>query len=220
MLKRIAAEFVGTAMLLAAVVGSGIMAERLSGGNVAVALLANSIATGGALVFLINIFGPISGAHFNPVVTMASLLGRRIERLEAIQFIIIQFAGAVAGTVIANLMFELPAIQAATTVRTGFGFFLGESVATFGLIGIVTIATLRQFSIRTTAVCVACYILSAYWFTSSTSFANPAVTFARSLTDSFTGISPVDVGPFIAVQIAAGLCSHYLFSWIGRESND
>lgn len=207
-------------MLLATVVGSGIMAERLADGNVAVALLANSIATGAGLIWLINIFGPISGAHFNPVVTLSALIGERIERHTALVFVAVQFAGAIFGTAIANAMFDLPALHAATKMRTGLGLWLGEFVATFGLIGIVTIASVRRFPIAVTAASVACLITAAYWFTSSTSFANPAVTLARGFTDTFTGIRLADVGPFIVVQIAAAVCSYYFFNWMATEKDE
>ncbi len=211
--RRLVAEFIGTAMLLCAVVGSGIMAERLAGGNIAVALLANTIATGAALIALILMFAPISGAHFNPVVSLSGALRGDNTWRDAFLYTLIQIAGALVGVAIANVMFGLPVFFASTKVRTGFGQWLGEFVAAFGLIGLI-IAVSRQHKILSVAVAVAAYITAAYWFTSSTSFANPAITIARSLTDTFTGIRPVDFPAFIAAQIFGAIVASYLFNWL------
>jgi glycerol uptake facilitator-like aquaporin len=191
-------EAIATAFLLIAVVGSGIMAERLSGGNIAIALLANAVATGGALVALILAFGPHSGAHMNPVVTLAAALTNGLRWHVALVYIAAQVAGAVAGVLIAHLMFDLPVIEFSRHVRTGPGQWLGETVATFGLL--VVIWGCRAHRAPVTAFAVAAYITGAYWFTSSTSFANPAVTLARSLTDTFSGIRMVDAPGFILAQ--------------------
>ena len=209
LVRKAAVEGVGTALLLAAVVGSGIMAERLAGGNAAVALLANSLATGGALLALISAFGPLSGAHFNPLVTLA-LAGRgTFKRREASAYATAQAIGAIVGTVAANLMFDHGAIEFSTRDRSGAGQLLGELVATFGLLSIVLAC-----GPRLAAAAVAGYIAAAYWFTSSTSFANPAVTLARSLTDSFAGIRPADAPLFIAAQVAGALLSFAFIRWV------
>lgn len=200
-------------MLVCAVVGSGIMAERLAGGNVAVALLANTIATGAALVALILIFAPVSGAHFNPIISIVSAFNDELSSTDALLYAVVQIVGGVAGVAVANLMFDVPAIVAATKVRTGVGVWLGEVVATFGLVGLV-ISVSRRHQIPAVAAAVASYITAAYWFTSSTSFANPAVTIARSLTDTFTGIRPADAPAFIAAQLIGGAASALLFNWL------
>ena len=192
-------EFVATALLLIGVVGSGIMAERLSGGNVALALLANAIATGGALVALILAFGPQSGAHMNPVVTLAALLCDVLRWRLASVYIAAQIAGGIAGVWIAHVMFDLPILQTSTHARTGLGQWVAEAVATFGLL--VTIWGCRAQRGPVTAFAVAAYITGAYWFTASTSFANPAVTVARALSDTFAGIRPADAPGFIVAQI-------------------
>ncbi len=212
-LRRVVAEYLGTAFLLAAVVGSGIMAERLSGGNNGVALLANTIATGAALVALIFSFGPISGAHFNPVVTMSDAFGRGISIRDGLFYVVSQVAGAISGVVIANMMFGLPAIFASAKIRTGSSQWLGEFVATFGLIGVITACSRLQRPVIM-PIAVAAYITAAYWFTSSTSFANPAVTVARSLSDTFAGIRPVDVPNFIIAQLAGAVAAVLLFRWL------
>lgn len=214
MLRRLAAEFIGTAMLLATVVGSGIMAERLAGGNVAVALLANTIATGAALFTLIVMFARTSGAHFNPVVTLVDLIDGGTNAKDAILYVIAQITGAILGTALANLMFGLPAFFTSTKVRTGPSQWLGEFVATFGLVAVIVATTRQKLSVPVIAAGVACYITAAYWFTSSTSFANPAVTIARSLSDTFAGIRPVDAPAFIGAQIAGGLAAAFLFRWL------
>ena len=189
------------------------MAERLSGGNQAVALLANTVATGAALVALIFSFGPISGAHFNPAVTMCEFLGTGISIRDAILYLVSQLAGAVTGVAIANAMFDLPVFFASTKVRTGFSQWLGEFIATFGLIGVIT-ASSRLHRRIVMPIVVATYITAAYWFTSSTSFANPGVTIARSLSDTFTGIRPGDVPGFIAAQLVGALAASFLFRWL------
>jgi len=195
--RRAAAEALGTGLLVAAVVGSGIMADRLAAGNGAVALLANTLATGAALVVLILVFGPVSGAHFNPAVTLAARLPGR----ETGAYLAAQFAGGIAGTAIANLMFDLPALAVATRERTGPGLWLGEGVATFGLL--LTIAGVSRSRPAAIPFAVAGWIVAAYWFTSSTSFANPAVTLARTLSDTFAGIRPADAPAFIVAQLVA-----------------
>lgn len=218
-LRRLAAEFLGTAMLLTAVVGSGIMAERLAGGNAAIALLANTIATGAALVALILMFASISGAHFNPIVSISMVVRGGLARSDAAIYIVAQLAGAIVGVVVANLMFDLPAVSAATKVRTGSGQWLGEFVATLGLIGVI-ITVSRHYKAPLVAATVAAYITAAYWFTSSTSFANPAVTIARSLSDTFAGIRPSDVPAFILAQILGGMIATILFNWLTPRGND
>ena len=210
--RRIVAEFVGTAFLVAAVVGSGIMGERLAGGNLAIALLANTIATGAALAALILTFGPISGAHFNPAVTLADAMERGVTWAVAACYIPAQCAGAVCGAVAAHLMFGLPAISLSHHSRSGSAQVFSEFVATFGLVCVIWGCS-RQ---RSAAVpfAVAAYITAAYWFTSSTSFANPAVTMARALSDTFAGIRPADVPLFVAAQFAGALAATLLFRWL------
>jgi glycerol uptake facilitator-like aquaporin len=206
-------------MLLCAVVGSGIMAERLAAGNIAVALLANTVATGAALLVLILALAPISGAHFNPVVSVVSRMLGDLSSRDLILYILVQTSGAVFGVVLANLMFDLPAVSMSSHVRTGFGVWLGEFVATFGLVGVITSVS-RRHDLRTTALAVAAFITSAYWFTSSTSFANPAVTFARSLSDSFTGIRISDVAAFVLTQVVAAIAAAYFFDWLIPRNNE
>jgi glycerol uptake facilitator-like aquaporin len=196
--ERLSAEFLGTALLLAAVVGSGIMAERLSGGNDGLALLANAIATAGVLYALIAALGPISGAHFNPVVTLAMTARDDLPRAEAVAYIAVQIAGAVLGVWLAHAMFELPVFQLGVKIRTGPAQWLAETAATFGLLLVIWQAS-RHAAAHVPAA-VAGYIAGAYWFTASTSFANPAVTLARALTDSFAGIRPLDAPGFILSQ--------------------
>lgn len=213
--KRIVAEAIGTAMLLSAVVGSGIMGERLAGGNVAIALLANSIATGGALVALIFMFGPISGAHFNPVVTLADAWHRGAFGREVPAYLIAQVTGAFAGVAIAHLMFGLPLFFVSKHARGGGSQILSEFVATFGLLAVIWGGGRFRSSVIPWAVPV--YIVSAYWFTASTSFANPAVTLARSVTDTFAGIRPLDTPAFILAQIIGGGVAVLLFRWLHDE---
>lgn len=208
--RKLVAEGLGTAFLLAAVVGSGIMAERLAGGNDAIALLANTIATGAALVALILTFGPISGAHLNPVVTLG--FTRRNNWRESIAYVVAQVVGAIAGVVTANLMFSFPAIVLSQHARSGRAQFFSEVVATFGLVLLIQVCAKVQP--RMIAFVVAGYITAAYWFTSSTSFANPAVTLARSLTDSFTGIRPSDVPLFVLAQLIGAATATVLTCWL------
>lgn len=210
--SRLASEFLGTAFLVAAVVGSGIMGERLAGGNVAIALLANTLATGAALVALILTFGPISGAHLNPAVTLADAMEGGIPWNEAVAYILMQGAGGITGAIAANAMFGLPFISISSHARHGSAQLLSEFIATFGLMSVIWGCT----RLRSEAVplAVASYITAAYWFTSSTSFANPAVTIARSLSDTFTGIRPPDVPLFVAAQLAGALAATLLFRWL------
>jgi glycerol uptake facilitator-like aquaporin len=209
--RAIAAEFTGTAFLLLAVVGSGIMAQRICGGNTGLALLANALATGGALIALILAFGSISGAHFNPAVTLAIALRKNAWNLVA-PYITAQVSGALAGTALANFMFGLHAFTPSLHERSGSAMIVSEFIATFGLLAVI-LGCARS---RPTAVpyAVAAYIVGAYWFTPSTSFANPAVTLARSLTDTFSGIRPLDVPAFVAAQVIATIAAAFLFGWI------
>ena len=212
--RRIASEALGTALLLAAVVGSGVMGERLAGGNDAMALLANTLATGSALIVLIETFGPLSGAHFNPLVTLASALQRQISGRLALRYIAAQLAGAFAGVALAHAMFGEPLFSVSAHDRSGAAQMLGEAVATFGLLTVILIGSARHS--RALSWSVGLYITAAYWFTSSTSFANPAVTLARSASDTFCGIRPSDVPGFIVAQAlgaaAAFVGSHWLVS--------
>lgn len=210
--KRAVAEAVGTAMLVTGVVGSGIMAERLSGGNTALALLANTIATGGVLVAIILAFGSISGAHFNPAVTISDALQNGLPWREVPAYVMAQIAGGVIGTGVANTMFALPLFAASHHVRHGFPIVFSEFVATFGLL--IVIWGCVRYRPATTPFAVAAYIIGAYWFTASTSFANPAVAIARSLSDTFAGIAPADVPGFIAAQFLGALAATALFSWL------
>lgn len=212
--QRVASEALGTALLVATVIGSGIMAETLSGGNIAVALLANTIATGAILYVLITAFGPVSGAHFNPAVSLIFALRREIGWSTALIFSIAQIAGGIAGTLLAHAMFEQPLLQFSTHVRTGPAQWLSEAVATFALV-LAILGTLRARP-EAVPVSVALTIVAAYWFTASTSFANPAVTIARALSDSFAGIAPADVPAFILAQLAgalAALAAAKLLGW-------
>ena len=214
--RRLVAEALGTAFLLATVVGSGIMAERLAGGNVALALLGNTLPTGAILVVLILIFGPVSGAHFNPAVTLAFLLRRELSPGEGLAYVGAQIPGALAGTWCAHLMFDLPILMLGATARSGVGQWAGEAVATFGLVA--TILACVRFRPLAVAPAVGLYITAAYWFTSSTSFANPAVTLARALTNSFAGIRPVDAPAFIAAQLAGAVLATWLCGWLLRPA--
>lgn len=210
--RRITSEFIGTGLLVAAVVGSGIMGERLAGGNIAIALLANTIATGAALVALILTFGPISGAHFNPAVTLADAIESGVSWREAPAYIAAQIAGGVLGAILAHLMFGLHWYSLSTHIRSGWPLVLGEFIATFGLLS--TIWGCTRTKPNATPFAVAAYITSAYWFTSSTSFANPAVTIARALSDTFAGIRPMDVPLFLIAQIAGAMIATFLFRWL------
>jgi glycerol uptake facilitator-like aquaporin len=210
--KRVTAEFLGTGFLVTAVVGSGVMAERLAGGNVALALLANTIATGAALVVLILTFGPISGAHFNPVVSFADAMERGLPWAETSAYFLAQVSGGVGGTVLAHAMFALPLVSFSQRVRSGPSQVLSEFVATFGLVCVIW-GCMRS---RSSAVpfAVGSYITAAYWFTASTSFANPAVTIARSLSNTFAGIRYVDVPWYVVAQFAGGIAATLLFRWL------
>ena len=215
--QAIVAEGLGTLLLLATVVGSGIMAERLAGGNQAIALLGNTIPTGAMLVVLILIFGPISGAHFNPLVTLTFLWRGEARRGEAMAYIPAQIIGAVLGVWLAHLMFDEPVLQVSLKARAGFGQLASEFVATFGLIA--TILGVARHRADTVPWAVGLYITAAYWFTASTSFANPAVTIARALTNSFSGIAPVHVLPFIAAQALGAAAAAGLFAWLHQPAN-
>jgi glycerol uptake facilitator-like aquaporin len=210
--RRVTAEAVGTALLLATVVGSGIMGERLAGGNVAIALLANTLATGAGLVALILTFGSISGAHFNPAVTLADASQGGLPWSDVPSYVAAQVAGAFAGVALANAMFELPVFFASQHARRGAAQLLGEYVATFGLLAVIWGCARRRSSAVPFAV--AAYITAAYWFTASTSFANPAVTLARSASDTFAGIRPADVPGFIVAQLLGAGSATALFRWL------
>jgi glycerol uptake facilitator-like aquaporin len=213
--RAVAAEAVGTAMLLAIVVGSGIMGERLAQGNLAVALLANSLATGAGLYVLIVIFGPISGAHFNPVVSAMNVFNVSISRCRGAIFALAQVCGAFVGVAAAHVMFNLPIVQVSAHVRSTLGEGLGEFIATFGLVLVISLTS--RFCAEAIPMAVAAYITSAYWFTSSTSFANPAVTLARAMTDTFAGISPHSVPLFGGGQIIGGAAAMLLARWLAGK---
>ena len=213
--KRAAAEAVGTAMLLAAVVGSGIMGDRLSGGNVAIALLANTVSTGAALVALILAIGPISGAHFNPAVTLVDAWQGGVRWSEAPTLIAAQVVGAFAGVAIAHLMFTEPLFSLSQHARSGSAQVFSEFVATFGLLAVIWGCVRRRPS--ATPFAVGAYITAAYWFTASTSFANPVVTVARAFTNTFAGIRPADVPMFVLAQLAGALAATWLFQWLTQS---
>jgi glycerol uptake facilitator-like aquaporin len=210
--RRLAAELLGAALLLAIVIGSGIMGERLAGGNEALALLGNTLATGAGLVVLITVFGPISGAHFNPVVTLAFALRRELSWRIAAAYVAVQLAGAVLGVFAAHAMFAEPIWQVSSKLRDGPAQAWSEAVATFGLVGTI-LGTLRARP-EFTPTAVGLYITAAYWFTASTSFANPAVTVARSLSDTFAGIAPSSAPAFIVAQVAGALAAVAVFGWL------
>ena len=212
MSRRLVAEALGTLLLLATVIGSGIMAENLAGGNDAVALLGNTLATGAILAVLITMLGPISGAHFNPAVTMAFLVRREIDARTAAAYMGVQVVGGLAGAVLAHAMFDVDLVQVSTKTRTGMGQWLAEGVATFGLVATI-LATLKARP-GAVAAMVGLYISAGYWFTASTSFANPAVTIARSFTDTFSGIAPADAPAFIAAQFVGALVATGLMAWL------
>ena len=218
LLRKIVSEFLGTGFLVAAVVGSGIMGERLAGGNVAIALLANTIATGAALFALILTFGPISGGHFNPAVTLVDAMEHGVSWKLAGCYIPAQCAGGICGAIAAHLMFSLPAISVSSHARSGSAQAFSEFIATFGLICVIWGCTRKRSDM--VAFAVAAYITAAYWFTSSTSFANPAVTIARSLSDTFAGIRPVDVPPFVTAQLAGAIAATLLFRWLAPSVLD
>jgi len=209
--QRLVAEALGSAFLLATVIGSGIMGAKLAGGNLALALLGNTLPTGAILVVLITIFGPISGAHFNPAVTLALTWRGQMRPREAWQYVLCQLVGAMIGVWAAHVMFDLPVWQLSTTVRSGSGQWFAEFVATFGLL--LTIFGCAAAAPASTAYAVGLYITAAYWFTASTSFANPAVTIARALSDTFAGIRPQDVVPFLIAQLTGALVGAYLGRW-------
>jgi glycerol uptake facilitator-like aquaporin len=213
--RRLAAEALGTGLLAATVVGSGIMAERLAGGNVAIALLGNTIPTGAILVVLILAFGPISGAHFNPVVSLVMGMTGGLPWREVGPYVLAQVIGGCLGTFVAHGMFDLSLFQLAAKARTGPAQWFAEFVATFGLL--ITILTLVRFRVEAIPFAVGLYITAAYWFTASTSFANPAVTVARALTDTFTGIAPNHVIPFVIAQTAGALVGMILTRWLLQE---
>jgi len=210
--RRLSAELLGTAFLLAIVIGSGIMGERLAGGSVALALLGNTLATGAGLVVLITIFGPVSGAQFNPAVTLAFFLRGEIAARRALAYAAAQIIGAILGVYTAHLMFAAPLFQISTTLREGPAQGFSEAVASFGLIA--TIFGCLRFKPDFTAIAVGLYITAAYWFTASTSFANPAVTLARCLSDSFAGIAPASAPLFIAAQLTGTVVAVYVFGWL------
>lgn len=210
--RRLTAEFLGTLLLVATVVGSGIMAERLANGNIALALLANTIATGATLVALILAFGPVSGAHLNPVVSVADALEGGLPWSETLAYIPAQILGGICGTLLAHAMFSLPFVSLSRHVRSGPAQFVSEFTATFGLLGVIWGCSRSRPSLIPFAV--GSYITAAYWFTASTSFANPAVTIARALSDTFAGIRPTDVPLFIAAQFSGGIAATLLFRWL------
>ena len=209
--RIVVAETLGTAFLVAAVVGSGVAAERLSDGNAAIALLANSFASAAALVALIYAFAPISGAHFNPVVTLAAAIAKGIPRDEVVPRVVAQFGGGMTGVIAAHLMFDLPVISSFVRTRAGSGQLLSEFIATFGLVAVIRATGKRP---NVVPLVVGAYIAAAYWFTASTSFANPAVTLARSFTSTFSGIRLWDMPAFVAAQIGGALAATYLCRWL------
>jgi glycerol uptake facilitator-like aquaporin len=215
MLRKLTAEWIGTFSLLATVIGSGIMAERLAGGNVAIALLGNTIPTGAILVVLILVFGPISGAHLNPAVTLTFAIRREISVKNSVLYVLAQILGGISGVLVAHVMFDNLLIDPSTTVRTGFGQWVGEFVATFGLVG--TILGCLKSRAEAIPFAVGLYITAAYWFTSSTSFANPAVTIARGFSNTFAGIQPVDIAAFVGVQLLAACLATFFFKWLLEE---
>jgi glycerol uptake facilitator-like aquaporin len=216
--RRLLAEALGTGLLLATVIGSGVMGAKLAGGNVALALLANTLATGAILVVLILIFEPVSGAHFNPAVTLAFAIRGELAWSDVVPYLMAQVAGAIAGVWIAHAMFELPVWQLSTTVRSGGGQWLAEAVASFGLL--LTILGCVAVAPSAVAYAVGLFITAAYWFTASTSFANPAVTIARSLSDTFAGIAPQNVPAFIAAQLAGAVAALAVARWLWPQGPD
>lgn len=214
--RRLAAEALGTAFLLAAVIGSGIMAQRLAGGNAALALLGNTLPTGAMLTVLILIFGPVSGAHLNPAVSIVAALRQALPWSEAAAYVAAQVCGGVAGAWVAHAMFELPLWQVSTTARSGSGQWSAEFVATFGLV--LTILGCSAVARNAVAYAVGLYIVAAYWFTASTSFANPAVTIARSMSDTFAGIAPAGIAAFILLQLGGALVAHAVARWLWPQN--
>jgi glycerol uptake facilitator-like aquaporin len=216
--QRVGAEFIGSAFLLATVIGSGIMGERLAGGNVALALLGNTLPTGAILVVLITMLGPISGAHFNPAVTLTFFLKRELSIHEAVVYVAAQIIGALVGVAIAHAMFDLPLVQLSAKIRTGFAQGVSECVATFGLV--TTILLTLRAKPEAIATSVGLYITAAYWFTASTSFANPAVTLARAFSDTFAGIRLADVPLFLTAQLLGTLCALGVVRLLTQSSGD
>lgn len=216
--RKYFAEWLGTFFLLATVIGSGIMAEQLAAGNTAIALLGNTIPTGAILFVLITMLGPISGAHFNPAVTLTFLIKGEIAARQASGFIIMQILGGLAGMMAAHLMFDLPIWQISEKARHGIGQWSGELIATFGLVA--TILACVKYRIEAVPAAVGLYITAAYWFTSSTSFANPAVTIARSFTNTFSGINPADMPGFILCQIIAATIATFVMGWLFSGEDD
>ena len=216
--RRLFAEWFGTMMLVATVVGSGIMAERLAGGNVALALLGNTIATGAILVVLISILGPLSGAHFNPAVSFAFALRQSLAPRLALLYMVWQIAGGLCGTILAHLMFEEPLFQISVHLRSGLAQYASEFIATFGLLAVIFGGI--RFTQTAIPWLVGLYITAAYWFTASTSFANPAVTIARSFTDSFSGCSPTDIPLFIIAQLLGAAVASLICGWLFAEQNE
>lgn len=216
--KRMAAEFIGTAALVCCVVGSGIMADKLSDGNTAIALLANSLATGAMLWLLIASLGEISAAHFNPAVTLAQAVKGAFPAREVVPYVASQIVGGILGTIVAQAMFSLPLVQWSHHARNGLGTLIGEIVATFGLVCVIEMC--GKHKLESVAGAVGLYITSAYWFTSSTSFANPAVTIARTFTDTFAGIRAADILPFLAAQIVGALLGVAFCTWLVRAKEE
>ena len=215
MARKLFAEWLGTFFLVAVVIGSGIMAERLADGNIALALLGNTIPTGAILVVIILVFGPISGAHFNPAVTLAFLLRRDIDKKTAGYYVVFQILGGITGAAVAHIMFELPLFEASTTIRSGASQWVAEFVATFGLVA--TIFGCIKSRPEAVPYAVGLYITAAYWFTSSTSFANPAVTISRTMTNTFSGIAPGNAAAFILAQLLAATVVVWVFGWLLGE---
>jgi glycerol uptake facilitator-like aquaporin len=215
--RRLAAEALGTAFLLAAIIGSGIMAQRLAGGNLALALLCNTLPTGAMLTVLILIFGPISGAHLNPAVTLVAALQRALPWGDAAAYVAAQLCGGLVGTWAAHAMFELPLWQVSVTARSGWGQWLAEFIATFGLV--LTILGCAVVARHAVAYAVGLYITAAYWFTASTSFANPAVTIARSMSDTFAGMAPAGIAAFILMQLSGALVAHAVARWFWPQDS-
>ena len=218
MTKRLMAELIGTFFLLATVVGSGIMAETLAGGNVAIALLGNTIATGAILVVLILVFGTLSGAHFNPAVTLVFLIRKEITPRDAIAYIAVQIFAGLLGVIAAHVMFDQPVIQLSNTLRTGPGQWVAEAIATFGLI--MTILGCIRFRAEAVPYAVGLYITAGYWFTASTSFANPAVTIARAFSDTFSGIYLPHVPAFVAAQITGALLATIIMGYLTNDQEE
>jgi len=215
MIRKLIGEWLGTFSLVATIIGSGITADRLAGGNVAIALMGNTIPTGAILVVLILVFQPISGAHFNPAVTFSLAMRREMPVRVGLLYIFTQILGGIAGVIVAHIMFEVDLVSPSTTARHGLGQLVGEFVATFGLLG--TIYGCRKSRPDALPLAVGLYIIAAFWFTSSTSFANPAVTISRALSNTFAGIAPTDAAAFIVVQLVAAALATWFFGWLLAE---